>query len=92
MSATSGHNLIVARTHAIARQRKLRRILESYGVLTHDNLRALAHAGAWSVPFETVLANAIRSGRVRRIADDLYEAGVRRDHDETSQTTSAAPR
>ncbi len=79
MSATSGHGLVVAPTHAIARQRKLRRILESYGVLTHADLRAFAHAAAWSVPFETVLDNAVRSGRVRRLSAGLYEAGLRRD-------------
>lgn len=70
---------MIARTHAIARQRKLRRILESYGVLTHADLRALAHAGAWSVPFETVLDDAVRSGRVLRLSGGLYEAGVRRE-------------
>jgi hypothetical protein len=81
MSATSGHGLIVAHSHAIARQRKLRRILESYGVLTGSDLCAVAHASAWSVPFTTVLDNAVRSGRVRRLSADLYEAGKRRDHD-----------
>jgi hypothetical protein len=81
MSATSGTGLIVARTHAIARQRKLRRTLESYGVLTGNDLCALAHADAWSIPFETVLENAVRSGRVRRLSANLYEAGVRRDDD-----------
>jgi hypothetical protein len=77
----SGHGLIVAHTHAIARQRKLRRILESHGVLTRRDLCAFAHAATWSVPFDVVLENAVRSGRVRRLSAELYEAGVRRDDD-----------
>jgi hypothetical protein len=74
MTVLSGSHLPVATSHATARQRKLQRLLRSYGVLTHDDLRELAHAGAWQVPFETVLRNAIASGRVRQLSDDLYEA------------------
>ncbi|HET8755033.1 MAG TPA: hypothetical protein VFM58_03440 [Solirubrobacteraceae bacterium] len=84
MSATSGHNLVVARSHAIARQRKLRRILESYGVLTHDALQALARGRSWRVPFETVLERAVASGRVVRLPGGFYEAGRRRDDDEST--------
>jgi hypothetical protein len=75
MSATSGHQLATARSHTVARQRRLRRTLETYGVLTHDGLRDLVGARCWSTPFETVLSRAVRSGRVRRLGDDFYEAG-----------------
>jgi hypothetical protein len=50
-------------------------------VLTYARLRSLANADQWSVPFETVLARAVASGRVRRLGEGLYEAGVRRDDD-----------
>jgi hypothetical protein len=75
MSAFSGHNLATARSTTVARQRRLQHVLEQYGVLTHDSLCELAGASHWSVPFDVVLHNAIRAGRVRRLSDDLFEAG-----------------
>jgi hypothetical protein len=76
MSATSGKNLKVVHSYADARHRKLWRILNSYGVLTHDALRELAHPDGWDMSFEVVLARAVAAGRVRRLSADLYEAGT----------------
>jgi hypothetical protein len=59
-----------------ARQRRVRHVLQEYGVLTHDTLRDLCHADGWEVPFEVVLRNACTSGRVKRLSDELYEAGA----------------
>jgi hypothetical protein len=77
MSATSGHNLATARSHVEARHRMLQRVLESYGVLTYERLRELSHADCWETAFSVVLERAVRSGRVRRLSNDLYEAGPR---------------
>ena len=57
------------------RRDEIDRILESYGVLTYDSLRDLAHTDRWETPFSVVLARAIETGHVRRLSDDLYEAG-----------------
>lgn len=75
MSATSGDNLIRSRSCADARQRRLRRTLQTHGVLTREGLYDLSHAENWRVPFGVALTRAIRAGRVRRLAADLYEAG-----------------
>jgi hypothetical protein len=75
MTTMSGHEPPASPSHAVARQRRLRRILESYGVLTVERLREFAHADRWEVPFELTLKRATRAGRVRRLAEDLYEAG-----------------
>jgi len=75
MSATSGHNVVHAHSHLEARHRRLQRLLQSYGVLTYDGLRTLADADCWETPFTVVLDRAIESGRVRRLSDDLFEAG-----------------
>jgi hypothetical protein len=71
MSATSGHNLIHARSPVVARQRTLERITRAYGVLTVEDLRALARAETWEVPFATVLLRATRAGRLRRLSAEL---------------------
>ena len=58
-----------------ARQRRVRHVLVEYGVLTHDTLRDLCHADGWEVPFELVLTNAVHCGRVKRLSNELFEAG-----------------
>jgi hypothetical protein len=78
MSTVHEHEADCARSYTEARQRKLRRILETYGVLTREHLRELAHADRWRVPFDVALARAVRSGRVRRLTRDLFEAGPKR--------------
>lgn len=75
MTATSGHEPPASPSHGVARQRRLRRTLESYGVLTGERLRELSHAELWEVPFELTLKRAEHAGRVQRLAEDLYEAG-----------------
>ena len=75
MSATSGYNFVAAGSYTVARQRRLRRTLASYGVLTRAALRELADAEHWHVPFDVALRRAVESGRVRRLGRDLYEAG-----------------
>ena len=72
MSATSGHNLIHARSCASARQQHLQRVLERYGILTRSSLTELAGAESWRTPLSVVLDAAVRSGRVRRLSRDLY--------------------
>jgi hypothetical protein len=67
--------MTVSHTTTDARQRRVRHVLQEYGVLTHDTLRDLCHADGWEVPFEVVLANAVRCGRVKRLSDELFEAG-----------------
>jgi hypothetical protein len=75
MTVVAGHDSEAARSYALARQRKLRRTLESYGVLTREGLREAVHADCWHVPFDVALERAVRSGRVRQLTDDLFEAG-----------------
>jgi hypothetical protein len=75
MSATSGHGLRTAGSSTLARQVRLRRTLESYGVLTRNRLYELAGASHWRVTFDVALERAIEAGRVRRLGADLYEAG-----------------
>jgi hypothetical protein len=91
MSATSGHNLIHARSYASARQRHLQRILESYGILTRESLRELSGADGWRTPFSVVLHRAVRNGLIRRLSKDLYgppaDAG-----DSASSPRSVPPR
>jgi hypothetical protein len=58
-----------------ARQRRVRHVLQEYGVLTHDTLRELCHADGWEVPFELVLTNAVRCGRVKQLSPELFEPG-----------------
>jgi fatty acid desaturase len=64
-----------AHSHVKARHRTLQRVLESYGVLTYDSLRELAHTDRWETPFSVVLERAIETGHVWRLSGDLYEAG-----------------
>ena len=78
MSATSGHNLATARSHTVARQRRLRSVLIGHGILTRHALYELSEAEHWHVPFEVALERAVRSGRVRRLPDEFYAAGERR--------------
>lgn len=75
MSAASGNHPAPTRRYTVARQRKLRRLLETYGVLTRDHLREAAHARGWDVPFDVALRRAVHSGRVRQLSRDLFEAG-----------------
>jgi hypothetical protein len=79
MSATSGYNLRGARSYSAARQRVVERTLRRYGVLTRAGLRELVHADGWSVPLDVVLRRATLAGRIRRLSDDLYEAGAPHD-------------
>jgi hypothetical protein len=79
VSATSGHNLAGSRSRVEARQRRLQRLLQSYGVLTYDSLHELAHADCWEMPFRTVLERAVKAGRIKRLSEDLYEASGGRD-------------
>ncbi len=78
MSATSGYKPDAARSHTVARQRKLRNTLLSYGVLTRGSLRELTGANHWDVVFDLVLLRAIAAGRVRRLGHGHYEAGPTR--------------
>jgi hypothetical protein len=75
MSVADGHPPEPAPSYTVARQRKLRRTLESYGPLTHDGLFEAAHAKTWRVPFEVALQRAVSSRRVRHLGADLFEAG-----------------
>ena len=53
---------------------ELTRVLRSYGVLTGYWLKELSGAQHWEAPiFESVLCDAIRTGRIRKLGDDLYE-------------------
>ncbi len=78
MSVADGQHPDPAESYTVARQRALRRTLEAYGVLTREHLREAAHARCWSVPFETALQRAVRSGRVRQLSSDLFEPGPKR--------------
>ena len=78
MSVAQEHDPDPADSYSLARQRKLKRTLESYGILTADGLREAAHAGIWNAPFERALDRAVRAGRIRRLSRDLYEAGPER--------------
>ena len=65
-----------ADSYTLARRRKLRRTLKSQrGVLTRDELREVAHADRWHVPFGVALERAVGAGRVRELTDALFEAG-----------------
>jgi hypothetical protein len=75
MSATSGHNLPPAGPYTVARQRRLRTVLLSSGILTRHGLYELAGAEHWHVPFDVALERAVASGRVRRLPGELYAAG-----------------
>jgi hypothetical protein len=75
MTIATGHEPDPSHSFTLARQRKLKRTLETYGVLTRESLCEAAHATTWHTPFEVALRRAIRAGRVRRLADDLFEAG-----------------
>ena len=79
MSVAAGHDPEPSSTYAVARQRKLRRTLESHGgVLTRERLCEAAHAERWHVSFDYALRRAVQAGRVRRLSDDLFEAGPER--------------
>jgi hypothetical protein len=78
MSVAAGFEPAASRSYSVARQRRLRRLLETYGVLTGARLRELAAADGWHVPYELTLKRALAAGRVRRLAADLYEAGPER--------------
>jgi hypothetical protein len=55
---------------------ELTRVLGGFGVLTGHWLRELSGARHWDGPiFEAVLCDAIRTGRIRKLCDDLYELG-----------------
>jgi hypothetical protein len=71
----SGHGSDGASSSIDARQRRLRHVLEGYGVLTRRNLRELCHADGWEVPFDVVLTRAVRCGRIKQLSDDLFELG-----------------
>lgn len=75
MTIADGHQPDNSPNYAIARQRKLRRTLETFGVLTREGLRDACHAEGWEVAFETALARAVKAGRVRELTPDLFEAG-----------------
>jgi hypothetical protein len=75
MSSTDGMNFTAAANTTEARQRRIRHVLEGYGVLTHDSLRELCHADGWEVPFDVVLTRAVRRGQVKRLSDELFEPG-----------------
>lgn len=50
------------------------RVLRSYGVLTDENLKRLAHAEHWKGPkFERVLEEGVRMDRIRKLDEHLYE-------------------
>jgi len=50
------------------------RALRDYGVLTRPRLVEVCGAAHWSdAGFKAALAQAIASGRVRRLGDELYE-------------------
>jgi hypothetical protein len=52
----------------------LTRVLRSYGVLTGERLREFSGGRHWEGPiFESVLCEAIRRGRIRKLGEDLYE-------------------
>jgi hypothetical protein len=78
MSATSGHGFVGAGSYSVARQRRLRRVLETYGPLTESGLHELVGTEGWHVPFDVVLHRAIRAERIRPLGDELYEAGPTR--------------
>lgn len=50
------------------------RTLRGFGVLTYGHLKEFSGGEHWSDPvFDAVLHEAVRSGRIRRLSDDLYE-------------------
>lgn len=75
MAKAGDHPPLGSHSHSEARQRELRRTLQSYGVLTRERLREAAGAESWRTPFELTLKRAIAANRVRRLYGDLYEAG-----------------
>jgi hypothetical protein len=75
MTVADGQSPARASSYVIARQRKLRRTLETYGPLTQEHLCEAAHASTWRVPFEVTLRRAVQAQRVRQMGSDLFEAG-----------------
>jgi hypothetical protein len=51
------------------------RLLDSYGVLTKERLLDFCAADRWpsTESFDAALNRAVRSGRVRKLGDELYE-------------------
>ncbi len=78
MTVVAGYRPDPADSYAVARQRRLRQILLSYGVLTRDRLREAAHADGWEVPFDVALERAVLAGRVRALSESLFAAGHER--------------
>ena len=61
-----------------AEVRQLIRALRGYGVLTGERLREVAGGRNWSAgTFDGALGSAVRSRRIRRLGDELYELGER---------------
>ena len=78
MSVQEGHPPHPAATHDAARVQCLERALHSYGALTRERLYELSGAGRWAggPPFDVVLHEALRAGRVRELGGVLFEAAA----------------
>jgi hypothetical protein len=74
MSAHEGLPPHAATTHDGARVHCIERILDRYGVLSHDRLYDLAGAASWAggPSFDSTLHSAVASGRVRALGDVLF--------------------
>jgi len=63
-----------AHTYNEAQGEEIVRKLRSYGVLTHDRLCEMVDGTEWREGhFDVCLSALVKSGRVTRLGDDLYE-------------------
>jgi hypothetical protein len=73
-AAASSSRLPQLHTRREAQTEDIVRALRRYGVLTRARLLDVCGAAHWSdTGAEQALAHAVRSGRIRRLGDDLYE-------------------
>lgn len=63
-----------AHSRADAEVEELVRTLGGFGVLTYERLKEFSGGEHWSEPaFDAVLREAVRTGRIRKLSDELYE-------------------
>jgi len=82
MSAQEGHGQDAAVSLHEARVHCLERVLRRYGTLTPARLYEFSGAHSWASdePFDEVLDEAVRSGRVERLGGVLLSATIAERH------------
>jgi hypothetical protein len=62
-------------TWSTVRRARVERVLNSYGILSHDSLAELCDVRSLGgmAAFDHALEEAIEAGHVRRLGDSLYE-------------------